>query len=230
MKKTLITLFLSGNLFCYSQVGNVGINTTTPQKTLHVNGSLQITSELNVGGSSTTPGSAGTAGQSLISNGSNAAPSWSSGFVPQVVASASLSTPYPMNDGDGYKVAQLGVANFNDGNYSTSGYFYNVTSAGTYNLSLNAGITFFNNNANNTMSMFLTRENSSGLVLQRIFIGLIKNLSYAGTTSEVTYFAGSSVVRASVGEKLYFQLQPCNGCVGSYQVSSLDSVIQKVSN
>ncbi|AZB03822.1 hypothetical protein C1637_21055 [Chryseobacterium lactis] len=54
----------------------VGINTTTPQKTLHVNGSLQITNELNVGGNASTAGSAGIAGQVLKSNGSGQAPSW----------------------------------------------------------------------------------------------------------------------------------------------------------
>lgn len=56
---------------------NVGIGTGAPQKRLHVNGALQITNELNVGGDSTTAGSAGTSGQVLISGGANAAPSWS---------------------------------------------------------------------------------------------------------------------------------------------------------
>ncbi|UZT99415.1 hypothetical protein ODZ84_07590 [Chryseobacterium fluminis] len=56
--------------------GRVGIGTLTPQKTLHVNGSLQFTNELNVGGTATTAGSAGTAGQVLKSNGPGVAPSW----------------------------------------------------------------------------------------------------------------------------------------------------------
>ncbi len=43
----------------------VGIMTSTPQKTLHVNGSLQIVNELNVGGNVTTTGSSGTTGQIL---------------------------------------------------------------------------------------------------------------------------------------------------------------------
>jgi len=56
--------------------GNVGIGTQTPQKTLHVNGSLQVVNELNVGGNATTAGSAGTTGQILTSNGAGAAPTW----------------------------------------------------------------------------------------------------------------------------------------------------------
>lgn len=54
----------------------VGVGTTTPQKTHHVNGSLQVVNELNVGGTASTAGSAGTTGQLLTSGGSGAAPSW----------------------------------------------------------------------------------------------------------------------------------------------------------
>ena len=38
-------------------------------KTLHVNGSLQVVNEINVGGNATTAGSAGTSGQILTSQG-----------------------------------------------------------------------------------------------------------------------------------------------------------------
>ncbi|WP_418122795.1 hypothetical protein ACNFU2_19830 [Chryseobacterium sp. PTM-20240506] len=54
----------------------VGVHTSTPQKTLHVNGSLQVVNELNVGGTSSTPGSSGNVGQVLKSNGPGAPPSW----------------------------------------------------------------------------------------------------------------------------------------------------------
>ncbi|WP_131401686.1 tail fiber domain-containing protein [Chryseobacterium sp. JM1] len=67
----------SGNLLLQTvATGNVGIGTATPQKKLHVNGTLQVTNELNVGGDATTAGSAGTTGQVLTSAGTGAAPTW----------------------------------------------------------------------------------------------------------------------------------------------------------
>ncbi|SEH31639.1 hypothetical protein [Chryseobacterium culicis] len=73
MKKLILPLALLGYTLTYAQVG---IQTSTPQKTLHVNGSLQVVNELNVGGNASTAGTAGTAGQVLTSNGPGAAPTW----------------------------------------------------------------------------------------------------------------------------------------------------------
>ncbi|WP_428140435.1 hypothetical protein [Chryseobacterium jejuense] len=61
----------------------VGILTTTPKKTLHVNGTLQITNELNVGGTASTVGDAGTTGQVLVSQGTNKAPQWTTLDIPK---------------------------------------------------------------------------------------------------------------------------------------------------
>ena len=55
---------------------SVGISTPTPQRRLHVNGGMQLTNELNVGGDAATAGSAGTVGQILASAGPGAAPTW----------------------------------------------------------------------------------------------------------------------------------------------------------
>ncbi|MGN7756743.1 hypothetical protein ACTJIV_04650 [Chryseobacterium sp. 22532] len=64
------------NRMTVTGTGDVGIGTQTPQKKLHVNGALQITNELNVGGTTNTAGSAGTTGQILTSSGAGAAPTW----------------------------------------------------------------------------------------------------------------------------------------------------------
>lgn len=64
------------NRMTVTGTGNVGVATQTPQKTLHVNGSLQVVNELNVGGNTNTAGSAGTTGQILTSSGAGAAPTW----------------------------------------------------------------------------------------------------------------------------------------------------------
>jgi len=69
-------LLLGAFLFPLFSLAQVGIQTATPQKTLHVNGALQVTNEINVGGNGTTAGSAGTSGQILTSGGAGAAPTW----------------------------------------------------------------------------------------------------------------------------------------------------------
>lgn len=68
---------IDGTTFSVNAAKNsVGIGSSTPQKNLHVNGSLQLTNELNVGGSASTEGSAGSAGQFLKSNGAGVPPVW----------------------------------------------------------------------------------------------------------------------------------------------------------
>ncbi|MCW3161582.1 hypothetical protein [Chryseobacterium oryctis] len=73
MKRNLLFGIFAFPLFLNAQVG---VDTSTPQKTLHVNGSLQITNELNVGGNGATAGNAGLAGQVLKSNGPGLPPTW----------------------------------------------------------------------------------------------------------------------------------------------------------
>lgn len=60
-------LFFGTLLFSLSLCAQVGIRTATPQKSLHVNGSLQVVNEINVGENATTAGSPGTTGQILKS-------------------------------------------------------------------------------------------------------------------------------------------------------------------
>lgn len=72
-KRKLLFICLCCSIWAFPQVG---INTTSPQKSLHVNGSLQFTNELSIGGDSSTPGNPGIAGQVLKSNGPGQAPSW----------------------------------------------------------------------------------------------------------------------------------------------------------
>ncbi|KMQ62965.1 hypothetical protein ACM46_13485 [Chryseobacterium angstadtii] len=80
MEKNLLSLsflfFLPLCSLTLAQSPKVGVNTDTPQKTLHVDGSLQITNELNLGGTKNTAGSAGISGQVLISKGNNTSPTW----------------------------------------------------------------------------------------------------------------------------------------------------------
>lgn len=56
----------------------VGIYTSTPQNTLHVNSSLQVVKDLNVGGTASTKGNSGNKGEFLMSNGTDNSPVWRS--------------------------------------------------------------------------------------------------------------------------------------------------------
>jgi len=56
----------------------VGVNTETPQATLHVNGDLQVGKSIHVGGDDKTAGNPGETGQFLASQGVNNPPVWKS--------------------------------------------------------------------------------------------------------------------------------------------------------
>ncbi|UKB78969.1 hypothetical protein [Chryseobacterium sp. MEBOG07] len=73
--KLLSVALIAMSLFTFAQVG---IQTPTPKKTLHVNGGLQVVKDINVGGDGSTTGSSGTAGDFLSTNGTGNAPEWKS--------------------------------------------------------------------------------------------------------------------------------------------------------
>lgn len=85
MKNIFFLGVLMNITLLYSQ-NRTGIETETPQKTLHVNGSLQLTNELNLGGNATTVGTTGTTGQFLVSKGAGQAPTWNTITIPSFPA------------------------------------------------------------------------------------------------------------------------------------------------
>jgi|GEM_PF-3316825 hypothetical protein len=93
IKKIIIsafTLAVLGNVY-----GQVGINTESPTSALDVNGSIRTIDNLRVGGDDNTLGSAGTAGQFLISKGAGVAPEWQT-----------VTTPVP-DTGDWYLLGSI---------------------------------------------------------------------------------------------------------------------------
>ncbi|ASE63923.1 MULTISPECIES: hypothetical protein [Chryseobacterium] len=74
MKKKL--LYMALLVMSISSYAQVGIHTSTPQHSLHVNGSLQVVKDINVGGNANTKGSSGNRGEFLMSNGAGNAPVW----------------------------------------------------------------------------------------------------------------------------------------------------------
>lgn len=76
----------------FSQNGKVGVGTTSPQATLDINGTTNVNNEINLGGTNTSEGSSGTAGNMISANGT-ANPQWKnfdlpSGYLDGLVLSA----------------------------------------------------------------------------------------------------------------------------------------------
>ena len=73
-KKTILSLI--SIIYATSLFAQVGIKVENPLADFHVNGDIQITKEIRVGGGKTTAGDPGTKGQLLKSNGEGVAPEW----------------------------------------------------------------------------------------------------------------------------------------------------------
>ncbi len=67
-------MFITG--MCLHIYGQVGIHTSTPKSSLHVNGDMTLTSSFNVGGSSDTAGNPGNKNEILQSQGVGLPPIW----------------------------------------------------------------------------------------------------------------------------------------------------------
>lgn len=93
MKILILVVFSTIGQTLFAQ--NTGIGTPTPLKKLHVNGDLQVTGELNMGGTGNKEGDPGTTGQILMSNGKGKTPFW-----------YTLDIPKPIID-DSYKLSMV---------------------------------------------------------------------------------------------------------------------------
>ena len=142
-------------LFVMSIITNaqVGIQTPTPQHSLHVNGSLQVVKDLNVGGNANTKGNSGNRGEFLMSNGTGNAPVWktieSENFLKVVFvgnktdispSSGSYTGTHstPVNTHENYSQTYIfNVSNKIDNayiTYSTSTGLFTVVKPGFYNI------------------------------------------------------------------------------------------------
>ena len=86
MKKLLFPILLFGNIV-FSQVG---IETDTPQTTLDINGDINVSGSIYIGGENI---SAGTNNQLITSGGDSAAASWTDKTIPLGMDS-SLNTSF----------------------------------------------------------------------------------------------------------------------------------------
>lgn len=84
MKKYTFFSILLFLIFESISAQKTGINVLLPLSDLHIDGKLQVTKDLNFGGTEFTKGSSGTNGQILKSNGEAKAPEWSTLTIPVV--------------------------------------------------------------------------------------------------------------------------------------------------
>ncbi|WP_131797526.1 hypothetical protein [Chryseobacterium cucumeris] len=153
-------------------------------KALHVNGALQVVNELNVGGTASTAGSAGVAGQVLKSNGPGAAPTWqnlagvptSTGtvivvngqflvaqeIIVQMTADFTSGPDVPTAVGN---LTNEVVDNENQYTGSAAGNSFNISADGVYQITMNAQLSTVNGSSpvigiwDNTAGNWVARVN-----------------------------------------------------------------------
>ncbi|MBB4805924.1 hypothetical protein HNP38_001196 [Chryseobacterium defluvii] len=194
-KRILVILGITISKLMFSQVG---INTSTPQKPLHVNGALQVTNELNVGGNASAPGNSGVSGQVLKSNGPGQAPSWetiagvpsSTGTIIAVAGQFLVAQEITVQMTSNFTVTTSGVATTignlnnevidNENLYTgtASANSFKVSANGVYQIMMNAQLS----TTSNTNPVIGIWDNTAGSWVARV------NDDYTASTGGVQTF------------------------------------------
>lgn len=199
--KFILSFFLIG----LSLNAQVGINTNTPQKTFHINGTLQLTSELNVGGDESMVGEPGSRGQALISQGSGKPPIWSSISndvdnntttpTSQKIAAICIQNTSISGSANAYRNVIYNNTRTIQDFISTTDYTnYTVNKSGYYNLFF-----YSNSNITNGGGTYQGTINSSG---SKIFsflnnvAGGVTNLS--DSTGGIVYLNAGDIISTSI--------------------------------
>ena len=185
MRKKIIFL-LNFALFSICS-GQMGINTVSPQKTLHVHGGLQITNELNLGGNGTSAGNSGNVGQILKSGGPGQPAIWGTlagtpnatgtvmivdgHYVVAQEITVNLSSDFAGPGNPGATLA-INIGNLteelidNESQYSANNTsnLFRVTNDGVYKVMMNMQI----QTTNNTQPVIGIWDNSTNLWVARV--------------------------------------------------------------
>lgn len=195
MKKVSFLSFI----FLFNLINaQVGIGTKTPQKTLHVNGNLQITSELNVGGDSLTEGSSGEYGAYLISNGANTAPTWKNlaSLGIQKLVNVSLTTTASST----YNSAT--IIKYDSTPYIDSNYISYDSTAGSFTILVDG---YYNISGYTNINMY----GGGGTISYNVYSGstdlFFKNTNFSTSVSSsgisvggATYLSANSVITQTI--------------------------------
>ncbi len=161
--------FFAVSIISYAQLG---ILTPTPQNTLHVNGSLQVVKDLNVGGTASTKGNSGNKGEVLMSNGVGNAPEWRS-----IESENFLKVVYVGN-----KTTISPTSGSYTGTHTMTNALESYSKTYVYNIS------------NKEDNAYLTYNSSTGLftVIKQGYYNIVTNINYDLSLNADGYTAGTA--------------------------------------
>jgi hypothetical protein len=187
MKKHISFL---GLILCTLSFGQTGVNTNTPQKELHVNGSLQLTSELNMGGNASTSGDTGIRRKYLQSQGPNATPIWNTPVLtPTTPTTGTLSSISYVKGTTAINVAA-----------GTTVLIPGMTFIHTVPESANTQVINF------TITGYMSKTTTTGLVTQGVFALYQNNVKVTSTYASVANDSGASIVNLPIPVTLLYKV------------------------
>ncbi len=141
MKKIIVTAVL---LITHLVSAQVGIHTQTPKATLHIQGNMQFTNSLYLGGTATTPGNPGESNEVLASQGEGKPPVWIKLEDRDVSKVVEIGKQPSTHSGNGFTWTGIGFNNSLINNeyitYNPATRLFTVIKEGYYDISASAKI------------------------------------------------------------------------------------------
>ncbi len=194
MKKIIVTAVL---LITHLVSAQVGIHTQTPQATLHIQGNMQFTNSLYLGGTETTPGNPGNSNEVLASQGEGKPPVWIKLEDRDVSKVVEIGKQPSAQSGNGFQYTKIGFNNSLINNeyitYNSATRVFTVIKEGYYDISAYARIVVTETPYGGT-SVLSIRDYQSN---NHIFINSIGNP--AG--SDTIYSSISNIVFLTAGQQ-----------------------------
>ena len=160
-------IYFISSLFLFIGINaQVGINTDAPQANLHVNGSLQITKELKLGGNATTEGSPGIPNSFVMSGGNNQPVTWATPVslnIPTVVAIGKVtnSVSATANNSPNFIFNDQTFINNDIVTYNTSTNVYTINKSGYYLINSNVFTSVTTTQTDGTLLLYLIKNNGT---------------------------------------------------------------------
>lgn len=205
MKKIIVTAVL---LITHLVSAQVGIHTQTPQATLHIQGNMQFTNSLYLGGTETTPGNPGNSNEVLASQGEGKPPVWIKLEDRDVSKVVDIGKQPSAHSGNGFVWTKIGFNNSLINNeyitYNSATRVFTVNKAGYYDISTYAKIVVTEAPYSGT-SVLSISEYPSAISLVRNSIGNPENSTtiYPSISNIVFLTAGQQFAVEAVHTRSY---------------------------